>query len=100
MILFQFYAQWFVDERSQPLVIKAPLNWATSYIKPDEFGELFGGGVIWRAPKDPSPEMTDRTIGVWGNRNVSRFRRILRERIAEFSVKEMEGPVQALEAQW
>ena len=99
VILFQFRASHIV-RGSKPLVVKASFSWATSYIKIEEFDELFGGGVIWRSPKEPTLEMPGRAIGVWGSRNVSRFRRILREREAEFSVKEMEGPVQSFERLW
>src|SRR4051794_4671268 len=84
--VFQFRAEWFADGRSAPLVIKADRKWIEQYISPDEYSELFGGYATWRPPDKPTPMMRGEALGVWGRRNVSRFRRILRERGADFVV--------------
>jgi len=40
--------------------------------------------------------MPGEGLGVWGRRNVSKLRRILRERGASFKVVDGEGPVQQI----
>jgi hypothetical protein len=51
------------------------------YIRPDEFYALFGGRMRLRGPDGKS-----EFIGVWGRQAISRFKRVLRERGAEFVV--------------
>ena len=91
--LFYFPAQWIMDARSVPYVLKGDREWIERYIPIDEFLDLFGGYATWRPPDEPS-EVMGEGLGVWGNRNISRFRRILRERGAEFEVINGEGPAQ------
>ena len=99
MTLFQFKPDWFIDGRNQPIAIKASREWIEQFIQIDEFGTLFGGYVVWRKPSQPVQDMPGEAIGVWGNRNVSRLRRILRERGAEYHVILDEGPKQTLKIQ-
>jgi hypothetical protein len=94
--LFLFQANLFGARRSQPAVIKGDTSWVQSFIPRDEFEELFGGYVLWRKPDEPGDEMRGEAIGVWGSRNVSKLRRILRERGAQFRVLDAEGPAQRL----
>ena len=75
--------------RSIPTVVKAEGEWADQFIPLSEFKTLFCGYISWH----PTEEI-GLTVGVWGKRNVSRFRRILRERGAEFDVIRNEGPKQ------
>ena len=51
---------------------------------------------MWRAPTTATREMPGEGLGVWGRRNASKLRRILRERGATFRVVEGEGPNQKL----
>ena len=88
-ILYTFEAPILGSERSFPAVIKGEIDWIAQLIPIAEFQELFGGYITWH----PTDEIGE-TIGVWGKRNVSRFRRILRERGAVFEVVDNEGPKQ------
>jgi hypothetical protein len=94
--LFFFPAPWILDDRSVPYVIKGDRQWIERYIRVEEFLDLFGGYVTWRPPDVPSDMMKGEGLGVWGRRNVPRFRRVLRERGAEFEVVNGEGPKQHL----
>ena len=94
MLLYQFRADWFTDNRSQPFVIKAPREWCERFIPLDEFHRLFGGYVLWSPPMTPTDQMPGEAIGVWGRRNMSRLRRILRERGARFTTIDDAGPPQ------
>ena len=79
---------------SAQLYIKAPLSEVERFVPKAEFMRLFGGYILWRAPRVPSPDMPSEAIGVWGSRPVSRFKRTLRERGAEYVVVKNEGPSQ------
>lgn len=84
------------EKRSPPIVTKANRQWPEDFISLREFAELFGGYALSRAPEDPTDEMPGEALGVWGRRNASKLRRILRERGAEFHVVQGEGPRQPL----
>ena len=92
--LFHFPIQGISAARSIPFAIKGDRAWVEQYIKLEEFTDLFGGYATWRPPDVPTEMMGGEALGVWGNRNISRFRRILRERGAEFEVINGEGPRQ------
>lgn len=87
--LYTFETPLLGINRSAPLAIKAERNWVEQFIPISEFDLLFGGYATWQ----PTEELGE-TLGVWGKRNVSRFRRILKERGAEFEVIDGEGPRQ------
>jgi hypothetical protein len=97
--VFVYRANWYTDGRSEPVVAKASRAWVESYISLDELCSRFGGYVVWRGPAQPTDEMPAEALGVWGRRNVSRFKRVLRERGAEFQVVKGKGPDQALKMQ-
>ncbi len=61
-----------------------------------EFAALFGGYVLWNAPEPPTVDMPAHGLGVWGHRNVVRFRRILRERGALIERRFEAGPEQRI----
>jgi len=88
-VLYEFEAPVLGFKRSVPAVVKSEIDWVVQFIPVSEFETLFGGYITWH-PTDQIGE----TIGVWGKRNVSRFRRTLRERGAEFDVIDNEGPHQ------
>jgi hypothetical protein len=94
--LFTFQAHIFGDKRSAPVVIKASREWLEQFIPLREFAELFGGYALWRAPQQQTDEMPGEALGVWGRRNASKMRRVLRERGALFTVVQGEGPRQQL----
>ena len=90
-IVYTFNAPLLGYTRSIPAVVKCERQWVDQFIPLDEFEELFGGYITWR----PTEEIGE-TIGVWGDRNASRFQRTLRERGAEFDVVDNEGPKQSI----
>jgi hypothetical protein len=94
--LFTFQTHLLGVKRSEVQVIKGSRRWIEQYIPLEEFAQLFGGYVMWRAPQAQTSEMPDEALGVWGKRKAARFRRILRERGAVFRVIDEEGPVQQL----
>jgi hypothetical protein len=94
--LFIFQTHLLGDKRSAPIVIKGNREWIELYIPFHEFTQIFGGYVLWRKASKPSKIIPGEALGVWGKRNVSKLRRILRERGANFEVVEGEGPVQAI----
>jgi hypothetical protein len=94
--LYIFPAPWIRDARSIPDVIKGSREWIEKFIPLDEFNDLFGGYVTWRSRQFATDDMPGEGLGVWGKRNVSRFRRILSERGAEFEIINGEGPQQSL----
>jgi len=57
-----------------------------AFMTADEVAEAFSGhAVYWRWP-------WRRYVGVWGDRNASRFRRFLRERGAELLIRRERPP--------
>jgi hypothetical protein len=90
-VLYTFEAPLLGYQRSIPAVVKGERAWVEQFIPLAEFKSLFGGYVTWH----PTDEIAE-TLGVWGKRNVSRFRRVLRERGAEFDLVHGEGPDQRL----
>lgn len=96
MVIFEFRTTLLSPTRTLPLVAKASRAEVERFIPLDEFGRLFGGYVMWRQPAVATGEMPGEGLGVWGSRNVARFRRVLRERGAEIVRVEGPGPAQAL----
>jgi len=94
--LFSYQSHLLGDKRSSPIVIKGSRDWIEKYIPFNEFTQIFGGYLLLREPSEPSEAMPGEGLGVWGKRNASRLRRILRERGAEFEVVEGEGPAQKI----
>jgi len=94
--LFTFQTHLLGDKRSEVQVIKGSRLWVEQYIPLEEFGQLFGGYIMWREPEAQTSDMLDEGLGVWGNRKASKFRRILKERGAAFKIVEGEGPIQKL----
>ena len=56
-----------------------------AFIKKSEMGSLFSGYVVFRDRPWPWGQSY---IGVWGERNASKFRRLLRERGANVQIVE------------
>ncbi|PYS98140.1 MAG: hypothetical protein DMF63_17120 [Acidobacteria bacterium] len=85
-----------LNKHSATAILKGSREWIERYIQLNEFGDRFGGYVTWRSPDIPTDQMAGEGLGVWGQRNISRLRRILRERCAEFEIINGEGPKQDL----
>ena len=82
--LFNYQPELLGQKRSAPIVIKGSRRWIEQFIPLKEFGDLFGGYVLWRPPDQKTAQMPDEAVGVWGKRNISKLRRILWERGASF----------------
>jgi hypothetical protein len=95
-LLFTYRADLFGTRRSSPVITKGSRAWIEQYIPLEEFPKLFGGYILWDEPEAQTMEMAGAALGVWGKRNASKLRRILRERGAVFDVVEGEGPSQHL----
>ena len=96
MVIYEFRTQLLTPTDTPPLVAKASRADVERFIPLAEFGPLFGGYVLWAAPDRPTDAMPGPAIGVWGRRNVERFRRLLGERGAEVERVSGGGPDQAL----
>lgn len=68
-------------------IVDAERPFVDSYIDRDEFAELFGGFLISEDLEDPPKQYR----GVWGKEKVRKFKRVLRERGAEFEVCRIDG---------
>ncbi len=90
MHVYEFRTQLLTPTDTPPLVAKASRAEVERFIPLSEFGPLFGGYVLWAAPQPPTAEMPGAALGVWGRRNVERFRRLLAERGA--TVERVPGP--------
>ena len=62
------------------LVCVAPARGMKRFISKREISQAFGGCAVYRR------RLWDAYVGVWGDRNGSRFRRFLRERGAELTI--------------
>jgi hypothetical protein len=73
-------SDWYSDGRSEHSVCQGRRSFIEEFIPQREFSELFGGYVL---SEDSSGE---EFLGVWSRRTGQRFRRILRERGAQFTI--------------
>ncbi len=65
--LFNYQTELLGQKRSAPIVIKGSRRWIEQFIPLKEFGDLFGGYVLWRPPDQKTAQMPDEAVGVWGN---------------------------------
>jgi hypothetical protein len=88
--MVQFYAftsDWYRDGRAERTTCQGPRSFVERFIRLPEFASLFGGHVLSR---DSSGQ---QFLGVWSRRTCQRFRRILRERGAEFKLSKDKPPL-------
>ena len=78
------------------LTIRGARDAVERFIPLEEFGDLFGGWMIWAAPARPTRDLPGEALGVWSRRTCSRFRRVLRERGATLEVRREPGPDQRM----
>lgn len=78
--LYEFSWDWHADGRSERLVCQGRRKFVERFIPKAEFASLFGGYVLSES------RLGTEFLGVWSRRMCQRFRRILRERGAEFSL--------------
>jgi len=94
--VYEFRASVDTFTKTLPHVVKADLAQIERLIPVIEFGELFGGYLMWDPPEPSSDRLKGSSIGVWGLRNGSRFRRVLRERGARLERVKGSGPTQRI----
>jgi hypothetical protein len=95
LIVYEFREKVLGETSTLPEVIKASREAVEKFIPLAEFPTLFGGYIRWRPPEPVSEEMPGEAIGVWGRRNVSKFRRLLSERGADVRRVKNQGPKQS-----
>ena len=76
--IYAFMSEWYSDKRPEHPICQGRRSFIEQYIPRREFSELFGGYVL---SEDSSGE---EFLGVWSRRTAQKFRRILRERGAQF----------------
>jgi len=77
--LYEYVLDW--SKGSKRRHVDGERRFVERYIQRDEFQPLFGGEMLLTDPCGRS-----EFIGVWGRKALSDFKRILRERGAEFAV--------------
>ncbi len=80
-ILYEYESTFYTDGRSEKLVCQGRKDFVEKFVIQREFYELLGGFIL-----SENIESGEEFIGVWGRRKCQRFRRILRERDAEFKL--------------
>jgi hypothetical protein len=80
-----------------PHIIRGPYKTILKYISRKKLASSVGGYVLWEAPQKSDPRMLGGAIGVYGNREVPKFKRILREAGANFTVLKERGPYQKID---
>ena len=78
--LYEFSCSWHADGRSERLVCQGRRKFIERFILKAEFASLFGGYILSEG------RFGTEYLGVWSRRTCQRFRRILRERGAEFGL--------------
>jgi hypothetical protein len=76
--IYEFMSNWYSDGRSEHPVCQGRRVFVERFIPLAEFDGLFGGYVLSADSSD------EEYLGVWSRRMCSRFRRLLRERGAQF----------------
>jgi hypothetical protein len=77
--LYEYALDWSAGSKRRH--IDGDRTFINRYIRPDEFDLLFGGKMLLT---DPSGKA--EFIGVWGRHAVRHFKKVLRQRGAEFVV--------------
>jgi hypothetical protein len=73
----------------ETLVIDGEREFVDSFIEREEFHDLFGGSLFTQDAQDPPTHFQYR--GVWGRDKVRKFKRVMRERGAQFEVAKIDG---------
>ncbi len=86
-LLYEYESNFYTDGRSEKIVCQGRKSFIENFIAQEEFYELFNGFIL-----SDSIESNEEFIGVWGKRKCQKFRRILRERNAEFRLVKSKTP--------
>ena len=78
--LYEYTLEWTKGSKRRHL--DGEREFIERYIRPDEFDVLFGGKMRLRSQSGKS-----EFVGVWGRQAISRFKRVLKQRGAEFVVQ-------------
>jgi hypothetical protein len=79
--IYEYKSNFYSDERSERIVCQGGKSFVENFILQKEFEELFGGFIL-----SGNLESGEEFLGVWGRRRCQNFRRLLRERGAEFKL--------------
>lgn len=77
--LYEYMLDW--SKGSKRRHLDGERKFIDRYIRPDEFDALFGGNM-----RSTDQSGHSEFVGVWGREAIARFKRVLRERGAEFVV--------------
>ena len=83
-IFYEYMLDWAKGSKRNHL--DGERRFVERYVRPDEFDVVLGGKMLSIDPRDES-----KFIGVWGRQAISRFKRILRKRGAEFVIRHADG---------
>jgi len=78
--LYEFMSGWYSNGRSEHPVCQGRRAFVEKFIPRREFMELFGGYAL------SADSSNEEYLGVWSRRMCQRFRRLLRERGAQFEI--------------
>lgn len=79
-----------------PHVSRGPYKTVVKYLSRKKLSNLVGGYVLWGPTQEPDARMPEGAIGVYGNREVQKFRQALRDAGANFTAVQDPGPLQIL----
>jgi hypothetical protein len=85
--IYEYESNFYSDGRSERIVCQGRKSFVENFLLQKEFQELFGGFIL-----SGNVETGEEFLGVWGKRKCQRFRRILRERGAEFKLLKKSVP--------
>ena len=91
MVLYEYRTSWYQDGRLPVVVVDGERSFVEAYIAAAELAQLFGGWI-----RSVDPKTGKQFLGVWGQRNGKRLRRLLRERGAQWVICRESPPRQIL----
>jgi hypothetical protein len=78
--LYEYEFDW--SKGSKRRHLDGERTFVEQYVRLDEFDVLFGGKMLLIEPRSKL-----EFVGVWGRQAISRFKRVLRDRGAEFIIR-------------
>jgi hypothetical protein len=82
--LYEYTLDWLKGSKRHHL--DGERTFVERYVRLDEFDVLFGGKMLLIDPSTKS-----EFVGVWGRQAISRFKRVLRDRGAEFIIRHVDA---------
>lgn len=83
-ILYEYTLDW--SKGSKRRHLDGERKFVERYVRLEEFDSLFGGKMLLIDARGQS-----EFVGVWGRQAISRFKKVLRERGAEFVIRDVDA---------